>query len=870
MKRKTNKKSIVFLKSMRDNEKSNKWNVILQQAAGNFLFQMLVLWSAVTMYVSVFPIEEMGMKGFAKIVCILLGLILVFDVILPFLYRVIRVRFVNYLIQLLLTAVLLFCSKNIFYGFYLENQLDLEDGLLAMGQKYLSVFNSYFGKSFMLPPGQEELAAFSFLFCLAIAMIVQFALTKLVCKKEIAVLTPTVVFVAELVVGKTPGALGIFLWSASWIWILAGNKQKRGFEIRALLLWTVLFGCSALMLRGVAEHLILQAPTYKAVQKQLEEKVKSLGTSNLWGYRETISNKAPEYSDELVLLVHADKKPQGALYLKAFTGSTYSNSGWTEDKTSFKKAGAGYDTDEAARLLWLELGQDVVFQSKYGINQIDYTVTYGNSMSTRALVPYFSLVSEKEAQISGDWGLTKSLLSKGTSVTGPDCNEAAGSMLGTYLMEYYSYHADASSYKRNPWNWYNKYAYQEYCEKKSSLPSVALWADNLRQHEERMDIARAYSSNSYDSMDMSEQMEYLEKGHDSRVAKTNRARLDVAGNVQAYLKEKFTYSWNLDTIEDGVDPVEYFLSTGKRGYCMHFASAGVLLLRELGVPARYAAGYIVKPGTFYDDAEGGFTAEVMDRNAHAWIEIYLDNTGWVPVEMTPGYTSNYEKLPTDKELAVKREQKERQEEESEQKDEEVSQTESETEIVPEIESETEIVSETESEKEIMSEASGGLESDTDASVIEDSAGKTNMQQNVSERLLKILPMLLKMLAAAGLVCSMIYIIRKLVKEYHEKLNRKLRSKKYRGAVRLINRRIYNKLRRMGKIRKRYVTDTEYEEILGAVFTKADADEWRHYMEIVKKAAFSDVDISKNEAYFCHKIYQRIVLDSSQEKIHVIK
>ena len=59
--------------------------------------------------------------------------------------------------------------------------------------------------------------------------------------------------------------------------------------------------------------------------------------------------------------------------------------------------------------------------------------------------------------------------------------------------------------------------------------------------------------------------------------------------------------------------MEYFLTENKKGYCMHFASAGVLLLRAAGVPARYVEGYVVN--------EGDITPEtwlaVPDSQAHA-------------------------------------------------------------------------------------------------------------------------------------------------------------------------------------------------------------------------------------------------------------
>jgi hypothetical protein len=132
----------------------------------------------------------------------------------------------------------------------------------------------------------------------------------------------------------------------------------------------------------------------------------------------------------------------------------------------------------------------------------------------------------------------------------------------------------------------------------------------------------------------------------------------MAEKVAEYLSEHYTYSWNLDTITDGTDPVEYFLTTGKKGYCMHFAAAGTLMLRELGIPARYVAGYVVKADAFSQDENGSYTAEILDRNAHAWTEIYLDNYGWVPIEMTPGFSGEESGLPTDKAAAEAREKQE--------------------------------------------------------------------------------------------------------------------------------------------------------------------------------------------------------------------
>lgn len=83
------------------------------------------------------------------------------------------------------------------------------------------------------------------------------------------------------------------------------------------------------------------------------------------------------------------------------------------------------------------------------------------------------------------------------------------------------------------------------------------------------------------------------------------------------------------------DPVEYFLFEGQEGYCQHFASAAVLMYRLYGIPARYAAGYAVFPSMFTQQEDGIYLAVVTDESAHAWPEIFLEDYGWVPIEVTP-------------------------------------------------------------------------------------------------------------------------------------------------------------------------------------------------------------------------------------------
>ncbi len=84
-------------------------------------------------------------------------------------------------------------------------------------------------------------------------------------------------------------------------------------------------------------------------------------------------------------------------------------------------------------------------------------------------------------------------------------------------------------------------------------------------------------------------------------------------------------------ITDGKSFLDHFLLKSRRGYCMHYATAFVLMAREMGVPCRYVQGYSV--GT-----DGSENVTVTQNNAHAWPEVYFDNVGWIAFEPTPGYS----------------------------------------------------------------------------------------------------------------------------------------------------------------------------------------------------------------------------------------
>ena len=111
----------------------------------------------------------------------------------------------------------------------------------------------------------------------------------------------------------------------------------------------------------------------------------------------------------------------------------------------------------------------------------------------------------------------------------------------------------------------------------------------------------------------------------------------AAQRIAQMLDSAAVYDLDTPAMEQGEDFVAQFLEEG-RGYCVHFATAGALLLRMNGIPARYVSGYVFQGAD--EDA-----VYVKDGDAHAWVEIYLDGYGWYPVEMTPGYRGMGDEVP---------------------------------------------------------------------------------------------------------------------------------------------------------------------------------------------------------------------------------
>lgn len=115
----------------------------------------------------------------------------------------------------------------------------------------------------------------------------------------------------------------------------------------------------------------------------------------------------------------------------------------------------------------------------------------------------------------------------------------------------------------------------------------------------------------------------------STITSDSRNEYDRISAISEFLNRNYRYTLNLRGPVPA-DPLANFLFVQRAGHCEYFASALTIMLRTIGVPARYVTGFA--PGE-YNDIAGDFIVRASD--AHAWVEAYFPNIGWLTFDPTP-------------------------------------------------------------------------------------------------------------------------------------------------------------------------------------------------------------------------------------------
>lgn len=117
----------------------------------------------------------------------------------------------------------------------------------------------------------------------------------------------------------------------------------------------------------------------------------------------------------------------------------------------------------------------------------------------------------------------------------------------------------------------------------------------------------------------------------AQLAQGSASEQETVLRVQSWLQTNTVYDLTVAREPDGVDAIDHFLFVTRRGFCEHIASAMAILLRADGIPARIVTGY----GPGERNPLTGYW-EVRQSDAHAWVEVYYPQVGWLPYDPTFG------------------------------------------------------------------------------------------------------------------------------------------------------------------------------------------------------------------------------------------
>ena len=728
--------------------------------------------------------------------------------------------------------------------FFHTRREELSDGFQSALYHYIPSFNRYFKANIVVPEGEETFLSAALLFLFLMLFLLLFHLAFLMEKWWPFLFLPAVPMALGMYVGLAPGYVPLAMTAVGLFMLYRrgrGSGWLRGALAGVGLLSLILFLSGMLFVDRAAGMLSFSAGA-KQLETKIERKVQSVFSGAFLAGREKVVNASPRYRDARIMTVRLDGEPKGNLYFKEFHGGDYRLGNWSSEEGAFLSACRKNGTKQEQAAFYLATS----VYSFEEMERIRYELRYNGFLSQAMLLPYaVNAAGIKGMDCKGDFVARKSTLQRSLSFEGLSSNTFTEGVVRR------AEGRGCPEEERAFWNWYDDFVEENYLD-------VPDFVTGTKAYSEIYLLIQG--SSFFDSSSVSSD------GKDS-----NSSRLSKASRVAGFLGEHYSYDWELDAIGGGVDPVRYFLEEGHKGYCMHFASAGVLLLRSVGVPARYASGYAMKPSAFEKQENGTYLAQVIDRNAHAWTEIYLDGIGWIPVEMTPGYDSRLTALPTSAEAQREREQKKASRESREQSEEnsEEPETSSEPEETSEPYKESEAEETEESSEEPDEETAENSEEKSDPIESESPSGEN---ESSSEKktggfwspgpgdggaLRQLAGFLGRVAIALGSLAGAVLIIWVICRVYQKRLEDLMTRKYYKAAVLLMNRRNYRKLRRRGRLKAGTATDRDYEESLLRLLGEDRREQIEEYMRIVKAAAFSRERITREECAVVLRVYQRL-------------
>ena len=393
--------------------------------------------------------------------------------------------------------------------------------------------------------------------------------------------TPTLASVLLILLTVAASLVHVTAWlfvSAGIALLLLAWQKNTVSAVNLLLLGAVVLGIAALVLQaGTMQN--LSQPAKDALHHWRYEKTEILPEGDL-------TKPVPSADGtEAILSVTSDKTD--TLYLRGFVGDTYKNGTWSA---------LDAETAAAEKDLFYWLHENGFYpQSQFALSAAQ-TAEYKtetiqiSNLSTCSLHRY-----EPFSVLSTNAGTSKNLLL-------PSVVETSG------------------------WNGEREYSYVVIADASTILPQIL---DALQQGEPSSSYLQMESAyrDFVDSYALAVPQEFTDEL--GALLEETRKNLNFSGELFKEQAQLCALSF-LETCFGGDTSLP--LDSTAKGTTYQYATVAALALRYYGIPARYVEGFTVKT------AENE-NVSVTNENAGAWVEVYQDGVGWLPLALTPGLES---------------------------------------------------------------------------------------------------------------------------------------------------------------------------------------------------------------------------------------
>ena len=394
--------------------------------------------------------------------------------------------------------------------------------------------------------------------------------------------TPTLASVLLILLTVAASLVHVTAWlfvSAGIALLLLAWQKNTVSAINFLLLGAVVLGIAALVLQAGTMQDLSQTAKDALHHWRYEKADKVLPEGDL-------SKPVPAADGtEAILSVTSDKTD--TLYLRGFVGDTYKNGTWSALDT---------ETAAAEKDLFYWLHENGFYpQSQFTLSAIQ-TAEYETETIQISNLSACSLYRYEPFSVLPTYaGTSKNLLLP-------------------------------STVKTSGWNGEREYSYVVIADASTILPQIL---DALQQGEPSSSYLQMESAyrDFVDSYALAVPQEFTDKL--GALLEETRKNLNFSGELSKEQAQLCALSF-LETCFGGDTSLP--LDSTAKGTTYQYATVAALALRYYGIPARYVEGFTVK--TVENE-----NVSVTDENAGAWVEVYQDGVGWLPLALTPGLES---------------------------------------------------------------------------------------------------------------------------------------------------------------------------------------------------------------------------------------